>query len=105
MRSDLKCITDWDGLFQKARFRVKGVARRCNVSTRWLEYFFLHQFGTQLRVRMKEIRLQVSKALLASGESAKNVATMGGFSKQSHFTDWFKKAYGITPREFVVSLA
>src|SRR5213593_2234621 len=98
MCSDLNCITDWDGLFQKARFRVKGVARRCNVSTRWLEYFFLHKFGTQLRVRMRERRVQLAKELLASGELAKNVAKVVGFTHASSFSRWFKKAVGSSPK-------
>lgn len=49
-----------------------------------------HRYQTQLRLRR-------AKQLIAAGESAASVATIVGFSDQSHLIRKFKAAYGVTP--------
>lgn len=49
---------------------------------------------------LEMVRINRAKALLESGESPAEAALKTGFSDQSHFTNFFKKFIGLTPKQY-----
>ncbi|MFJ2541121.1 AraC family transcriptional regulator [Pseudomonas sp. NPDC087614] len=70
-------------------------------------WHFLRQFkktvGITPHAYLVQARLRKSKNLLLQGISISNVATLCGFSDQSHFHRHFKNAMGFTPGEYAHS--
>jgi len=50
------------------------------------------------------IRTRRAKRLLASGVPIADAATLTGFTDQSHLTKRFKRVFGITPGQYILSL-
>ncbi|MGO7422525.1 helix-turn-helix domain-containing protein, partial [Rhizobium ruizarguesonis] len=46
-------------------------------------------------------RLQRARAMIGAGEGISEVAAATGFADQSHLNRHFKKAYGMTPGQWV----
>lgn len=79
---------------------IPSIAAQMNVSLRHLERMFHQHLGTS-PVRYY-ISLRVAHArelLLYSDRSVLDVAVATGFSSTSHFSHWFKQAYGYRPTE------
>lgn len=70
-------------------------------------WHFLRQFkktvGIPPHAYLVQARLRKSKNLLLQGVPISNVATLCGFSDQSHFHRHFKNAMGFTPGEYAHS--
>jgi AraC-like DNA-binding protein len=47
-------------------------------------------------------RLQQARALIGTGQEIADVAAATGFADQSHLNRHFKKAYGMTPGQWVL---
>ncbi|MHA3891462.1 helix-turn-helix domain-containing protein [Acinetobacter sp. GXMZU3951] len=71
-------------------------------------WHFLRQFkkytGLPPHAWLVQFRLLKAKQLLKQGEHIALVADLCGFSDQSHFNRHFKKAMGVTPLQYVMSL-
>ena len=80
---------------------IPGIASHLDISLRHLERMFQQYLGTS-PVRYY-ISLRVARArelLLYSDRSVLDIAVATGFSSTSHFSHWFKQAYGSRPTEF-----
>ncbi|MCM3171641.1 AraC family transcriptional regulator [Paenibacillus sp. MER 99-2] len=68
------------------------------------KYHLLRLFTTQKGISpyryLETIRISHAKKLLEQGALPIEVATRTGFSDQSHFTNFFKKLIGLTPRQY-----
>lgn len=68
------------------------------------EFHFMRVFKALMNISahqyLNNLRLESSKALLASGTPAVTVATQVGFYDQSHFTKSFRRAFGTTPNRY-----
>lgn len=49
---------------------------------------------------LETVRINRAKALLEQGEQLSEIALESGFSDQSHFTNFFKKFIGFTPKQY-----
>ncbi|MBE7636585.1 helix-turn-helix domain-containing protein [Sneathiella sp. P13V-1] len=62
---------------------------------------FKQSFALPPHKYLNNIRIQKAKEMLAAGRlSIAEVSLACGFSSQAHFTNSFKKAVGLTPRQF-----
>lgn len=72
-------------------------------------YHFLRLFTRQKGITpysyLETIRISNAKKLLAQGISPAEVAYRTGFSDQSHFSNFFKKLIGLTPRQYMLIFA
>jgi AraC-like DNA-binding protein/mannose-6-phosphate isomerase-like protein (cupin superfamily) len=69
------------------------------------KYHFLRSFTRQNGITpysyLQTIRISKAKKLLEQGISSVEVALRTGFSDQSHFSNFFKKLIGVTPRQYM----
>ncbi|CAH1194115.1 Arabinose operon regulatory protein [Paenibacillus auburnensis] len=62
---------------------------------------FTKQKGISPYRYLETIRINQAKRLLEQGVSPMEVALQAGFSDQSHFTNFFKKLIGLTPKQYL----
>ncbi|SMD17246.1 AraC family transcriptional regulator [Sporomusa malonica] len=71
------------------------------------QFHLLREFGREVGIPPHTyqifIRIQKAKELLLKGQSILVVALETGFTDQSHFSRYFKRIVGVTPREYVNS--
>jgi AraC-like DNA-binding protein/mannose-6-phosphate isomerase-like protein (cupin superfamily) len=69
------------------------------------KYHFLRSFTCQKGISpysyLQTIRINKAKKLLERGAPPVEVALLTGFSDQSHFSNFFKKLIGLTPRQYM----
>ena len=77
------------------------LARDCGLSQRQLERLFLTHFDTTPHRYLEQLRLQAaSSALRQRDAQVKIIAQQLGFSDVSHFSHWFHRRTGSSPRAF-----
>ncbi len=73
--------------------------------TQWSKYHLLRTFTKQKGISpysyLEAIRIGQAKKLLEEGLAPAQVALQTGFSDQSHFTNFFKKFIGLTPKQYM----
>jgi AraC-like DNA-binding protein len=76
----------------------------CNL-TGLSKYYLLHSFTKEKGISpysyLEAIRIDKAKKLLAQGVSPIDVALQTGFTDQSHFSKFFKRFIGLTPKQYV----
>lgn len=69
------------------------------------KYHLLRSFTRQMGISpysyLEAIRINEAKKLLEQGISPLEVALKTGFTDQSHFTNFFKKFIGLTPKQYM----
>jgi len=86
------------------KLSIDEIAQSCNVSTCYFRRLFKEYSGkTPLEYQM-DLRLNMSKSLLESGEATlEYIAETLNFTSSSYFCRLFKKKFGITPSQYKVS--
>ena len=82
-------------------FKIEKLAKEFGIS----KFYFIKRFKSSTNVTPHQFiikkKLERSKNLLKEGSlSLTDITYMLNFSDQSHFSNSFKKMYGMTPREF-----
>jgi AraC family transcriptional regulator len=76
------------------------LADLCNLSVRQLTRGFRASFNRSIGEHVAQCRLDNAKRLLTTDQSIKAVAYSVGFASPSSFTVAFRRATGVTPRQF-----
>ena len=85
---------------------LSEMAQVVNLSPSRLRYLFKKEMGVAPGHYLKRFRLGLAKELLeTSFLSVKEIISRIGVSDPSHFVREFKKAYGLTPAQYRLSLA
>ena len=83
------------------RISVSRIAASCHVSPAPLGRLFRQEFGRSPQAYFRDLRMQTARGLLADpAMPVKHVAAQVGFSDVFSFSREFRKAEGISPREF-----
>ena len=84
---------------------IHTLADMCHISPEYFRRIFQKIYGTSPIKYMSELRISHAKEMLRSQEySISDAALLSGFSDASHFSREFKKATGLSPKDFVRSL-
>ena len=66
---------------------------------------FRQNSGESLHAYVIQRRMEFAASLLQEGKyNISEVAGLSGYSNLSHFSDSFRKKYGVLPKKYVVSL-
>jgi AraC family transcriptional regulator len=100
MISRLDRIKDWESPSKETNYSTSALAKRCGVSPRQLERYFVAKFNQTPHQWLHEARLRRALELLCDGSSVKEVASLLGYRVASHFSQDFKHTHGIPPSHY-----
>lgn len=86
-----------------SRLTIAGLAEACGVSPDYLARCFYREVGVKLGAYIKKRKLDFAKTLLEDGMKSGEVSAALSFCSQSHFIACFKREYGVTPKQYIVS--
>jgi AraC-like DNA-binding protein len=84
-----------------ANLTLEQLAHIACLSPFHFQRVFVNVVGVSPHEYLIQFRLRKARALLRDGLSIPHAALETGFADQSHFTRFFKRAMGITPRQYV----
>lgn len=92
--------------FQDCTLSLSTLAKRMNYNAKYLSHFFKESMNISYSEYLRSIRLKYAISLFESGiSSVKNVALLSGFSDPLYFSNTFKKAVGLSPKDFIAKHA
>lgn len=99
MAGRLLRLDDWEGLAEVSQYSASRLAGLCGVSVRTLERFFMLHRGCAPQRWLNDLRQRQALRLIATGLSAKEVATRLHYKQASHFSREFKRFHGFPPSD------
>ena len=83
------------------RITLREMAKLCNLTPQYLSLLFHKETGKTITDYIMYEKLETAKQMITFSEhTLLEIASYLGFSSHSGFTAHFRKAYGITPREY-----
>lgn len=99
--SEIKTVCD----FLKENYMESITLNKLSELTGLNKYYLLRSFTKQKGITpygyLESIRISKAKKLLEQGIAPIDVAMQTGFTDQSHFTNFFKKFIGLTPKQYM----
>jgi AraC-like DNA-binding protein len=99
MNGRLQWIKKWEELARQANWSAATLAKKCGVSLRTLERYFLKAMGKHPQTWLCEQRQRQAIELLRDGCNVTKTATLLGYKHATHFSREFKKYWGHVPTE------
>lgn len=97
----LRCVRLLDRMPLANSMSETELAASANLSVSQLNRLFLRQFGVSSRGYFERRRHQHALAVLeSSSDAVKEIAYALGFSSLPHFSAWFSRRQGVSPREY-----
>jgi AraC-like DNA-binding protein len=91
--------------FTQENIKLAYLAKICNISEPYLRRLFHGVFSTSPALYIRNMRINYAKELIKSGEySITEIAIISGFCDVSYFSREFKKAIGVTPKDYLESI-
>lgn len=105
MNTKLNQVENWRQLAKEATWSVSRLARSCGVMPRTLERYFRRNMGTSPKSWMIEQRqLMACKLLRDKCVSVKEAAMQLGYTQAQHFSQDFRKYWGVYPSQFGINV-
>jgi AraC-like DNA-binding protein len=101
MNSMLNQNPNWLELAQQANWSVSALAKKCGVSVRTVERYFIKMMGKTPHVWLSEQRHRHANELLRNGRSIKETANRLGYKYPTNFTRNYKSCMGSCPTKTV----
>jgi transcriptional regulator GlxA family with amidase domain len=100
MHTHLHQITNWLELTKEAKWNSGRLAKKCKVSLRTLERFFIKNFGKTPKRWITEQRHTLAAKRLEDGSWSKEAAAAAGYVYHTQFSREFKSHWGLAPNEY-----
>lgn len=82
------------------RYTTQELSSKFHINPTTLKSTFKALYGKPIGTYMREYRIQRAKELLSEGATVAQSAQKTGYENQSKFTEVFKKATGMLPKEY-----
>ena len=82
------------------KLTVCSVAKAMHFSQSWISHKFRAETGMTMEQFIRVEKISEAEKLLHSNMSLSDIASILGFSSQSHFTEAFRKVIGTTPKQY-----
>lgn len=87
----------------REQLTLADISRTVGVTPNYLGQLFIKNLDMTFSAYVKKIRLEYAKNLLRFYDyGIDQISALSGFSTESHFISCFKKAYGITPKQYII---
>lgn len=91
--------------FSDPDLSISVIADELGYNTKYLSHFFKEKMNVSYSEYLRSIRFKYAISLFEHGlNSIKNVSYLCGYSDPLYFSNSFKKAIGISPKEFISRL-
>lgn len=100
LRSEIKTVCEYLDAHYTQNIKLDQLSELTGLSKYHLVRSFTKQKGISPYSYLETIRINNAKKLLEIGVSPGEAAFQCGFSDQSHFTNFFKKLIGLTPKQY-----
>lgn len=91
---------DWEAYAARCLYSIARMAEGKKMSRQHLRRRFLQSLGANPKEWIETQRLEAAMRLLSAGKAVKEVAIELGFSHSSHFSRFFQRKTGHSPRQF-----
>lgn len=89
--------------FRDTELSLSAIAKEIGYNPKYLSHFFKEKMNVNYSEYLRSMRFRYAISLFELGiSSVKNVALLSGFSDPLYFSSAFKKAIGISPKEFIL---
>ena len=87
--------------FTDSGLSITSIASELGYNEKYVSHVFKEKMGVSYSEYLRNMRLKYAVSLLEHGiDSVKNVALLSGFSDPLYFSSVFKKALGISPKDY-----
>lgn len=101
LTSEIKIICEYIESHYAQSITLNQLSELTGLSKYHLLRLFTRQKGISPYRYLETIRINQAKRLLEQGTIPIEVASQCGFSDQSHFTNFFKRLIGLTPKQYM----
>lgn len=92
--------------FQNTELSISVIADEIGYNSKYLSHLFKEKMGVSYSEYLRSFRFKYAISLFELGiSSVKNAALLSGFSDPLYFSNAFKKAIGMSPKEFISSIS
>ncbi len=92
--------------FHDPELTISSIAEKIGYNPKYLSHYFKKQMNINYSEYLRSVRFKYAISLFELGlSSVKNVAFLSGFSDPLYFSNTFKKAIGVSPKEFIANLS
>lgn len=99
-REEIKKACEFLNLHYAEAISLEQICQWSNLSKSSLLRAFTKEKGVTPYRYLETIRINKAKKMLEEGKTPTDVAFLTGFSDQSHFTNYFSKFIGLTPKVY-----
>ncbi|MHA6529352.1 AraC family ligand binding domain-containing protein [Paenibacillus sp. BAC0078] len=101
LTAEIKIICEYIESHYADSITLNQLSELAGISKYHLLRLFTKQKGISPYCYLETIRINHAKKLLEQGAPPIEVASQTGFSDQSHFTNFFKRLIGLTPKQYM----
>ena len=92
--------------FRDPKLSLEQIAKKIGYNPKYLSHYFKKMMNVSYSEYLRLFRFKYAISLFELGiSSVKNVALLSGFSDPLYFSNAFKKAIGISPKDFILKRA
>ncbi len=89
--------------FRNPKHSLARIAKDIGYNSKYLSHYFKKKMNVTYSDYLRSFRFKYAISLFELGvSSVKNVALLSGFSDPLYFSNAFKKAIGVSPKEFIL---
>lgn len=87
--------------FTNPSLSVSSIARELTYNAKYISHIFKNKTGVSYTEYLRTMRIKYAVSLLDHGiDSVKNIALLSGFSDPLYFSSVFKRAIGVSPKDY-----